>query len=458
MTRAFLYIMILALAGCQGPNPNPETPEKAEASTAAVDLGMHPDWTAQSSIYEVNIRQHTPEGTLNAFAEKLPELKELGVEILWLMPVQPIGVKNRKGGLGSYYSISDYTAINPEFGTMEDFKNLVKEAHDMGFKVILDWVANHTAYDHVWTETRPEWYTRVDGEIVSPNDDWTDVADLNYDAPGLRQAMRESMKFWVKEADIDGFRCDVAYMVPMEFWNRTRAALDSLKPVFMLAEAEGPEFHDQGFDMTYGWELHHLMNEIAAGNRKLTALDEYREKEDSLYGPNDYRMFFTTNHDENSWNGTIEDRLGKNAKNFFVLCATFPNSMPLVYSGQEYGLNKALSFFEKDTVVATDSSLFDWYAQIIGLKMAHPSLKMGRLQGDYQGLSADENSFGYLREKDGNLLVVALNFGDIPATVTLPPDIDASALEDAFTAEPAKLNGAEIELDPHSYKLFSLTP
>ena len=356
MKKLTAIIACIGLLSCQGPAETSDTGNGDKKPTIS-DLGMHPEWTEQSSIYEVNIRQHTPEGTINAFAEKLPEIKDLGVEILWIMPIQPIGIKNRKGPLGSYYSISDYTAVNPEFGNMDDFKNLVNKAHDMGFKVILDWVANHSSFDNVWIEDHRDWYTQVDGEIISPNDDWTDVADLNYDNPAMRQAMLDAMKFWVEEADIDGYRCDVAFEVPMEFWNNTRAALDSIKPVFMLAEAEGPEFHAEAFDMTYGWEFHHIINKIAAGEMELSALDEYQAKMDTTYTRNDFRMFFTTNHDENSWNGTIRERMGENGKNFFVLCTTFPNGMPLLYSGQEYGLDKRLRFFDKDTIEATDSSL-----------------------------------------------------------------------------------------------------
>lgn len=387
-----------------------------EESENTVEMGMHPAWTRQSSIYEVNIRQHTPEGTLTAMREKLPELQKLGVKILWLMPVQPIGVKNRKGELGSYYSIKDYTAVNPEFGTMDDFKDFVTAAHDLGFKVILDWVANHSAWDAKWMENHKDWYTQKDGEVVAPVDDWSDVADLNYDNMEMRKAMRNAMKFWVDSTDIDGFRCDVAYMVPMEFWNKTRAALDSIKPVFMLAEAEGPEFHEEAFDMTYGWELHHLMNEIAKGEKKVTAIDSYVVKVDSLYPDNAFRMYFTTNHDENSWNGTVYERMGDNAKNFFLLSTTLPQAMPLIYSGQEYGLDKALAFFKKDTMSGTDTSLFEWYSQVVELKMSHPTLMMEPYAGRYERLanSKNEKLFAFKRIKGDDELLVVLNFSEDP--------------------------------------------
>lgn len=454
MKNALILFLLLLMAGCQSPEA-PAADRNATEEPAA-DLGMHPEWTAQSSIYEVNIRQHTPEGTINAFIEKLPEIKELGVEILWIMPIQPIGVKNRKGPLGSYYSISDYTAVNPEFGTMEDFKNLVNKAHEMDLKVILDWVANHSSFDNAWMEEHVDWYTQVDGKVVPPNKDWTDVADLNYDSPGLRKAMREAMKFWVSDADIDGFRCDVAFEVPMDFWDNTREALDSIKPVFMLAEAEGPEFHTKAFDMTYGWEFHHIINQIAAGEKELSALDEYKAKMDTLYSRNDFRMFFTTNHDENSWNGTVQERMAENALNFFVLCTTFPDGMPLIYSGQEYGLNKRLRFFDKDTVTATDSSLYNWYRNMINLKMTNPTLKMGNLQGSYQRITrADDEVFSFLREKDGQKLVVAINFGGREATFTLPDEMAGAVLKDAVTGEQLTAEEGKIKVAAHHYALIT---
>lgn len=457
MKKIAALLSVSVILSCQGPTPPADSNADDRAEVTTPDLGMHTDWTAQSSIYEVNIRQHTPEGTIAAFAEKLPEIKELGVEILWIMPVQPIGEKNRKGPLGSYYSISDYTAVNPEFGTMEDFKAFVDEAHDMGFKVILDWVANHSSFDNVWMEDHKGWYTQVDGVVISPNEDWTDVADLNYDNTDMRKAMRQAMKFWVEEADIDGYRCDVAFEVPMDFWNNTRMALDSIKPVFMLAEAEGPEFHEQAFDMTYGWEFHHIINEIAAGEKELSALDEYQSRMDTLYNKNDFRMFFTTNHDENSWNGTINERMGENAQNFFVLCATFPNGMPLVYSGQEYGLDKRLRFFDKDTIEATDSSLYDWYRQIVQLKMSDPTLKMGNLQGDYTRLTDTEGEvFAFVRQKGKEQLVVALNFGDDPGVLRLPTEMSENTYEDPATRQAVEMDAGTITLEPHNYKLLRL--
>ncbi len=242
--------------------------------TAQAQPVQHPHsaWTRNASIYEVNIRQFTPEGTIAAFEKHLPRLAKMGVKILWVMPVQPIGVKNRKGTMGSYYSIRDYTAVNPEFGTQADFNHMVKAAHALGMKVILDWVANHTAWDNVWTVSHPDWYKKnARGELTSYEYDngreieyWTDVIGLDYRQPALWDAMIGAMKFWVTTSDIDGFRCDVASLVPTPFWVRARAQLDAVKPLFMLAESNDPAIH-AAFDMTYDWKLFDTFADIAQG-------------------------------------------------------------------------------------------------------------------------------------------------------------------------------------------------
>ncbi|HSD63257.1 MAG TPA: alpha-amylase family glycosyl hydrolase, partial [Ignavibacteriaceae bacterium] len=309
----------------------------------------HPTWSYNLSIYEVNTRQYTQEGTFKAFDSHIKDLKDIGVGIIWFMPINPIGEKNRKGSLGSYYSVKNYKEVNPEFGTLEDFKETVKQIHSMGMYVIIDWVANHTAWDNVWTKEHPDFYTRDSlGNFAPPVKDWTDVIDLNYDNKELWKNMIDAMKYWVQECDIDGFRCDVAGMVPMEFWKSARIELEKIKKVFLLAEAEGPQYHE-AFDMTYSWELLHLMNDVAKGKKSVQAVRDYFTKEKDQYPPDAYRMRFTTNHDENTWNGTEFERMGAAAETFDVFTCVI-SGMPLVYSGQEAGLNKRLKFFEKDTI------------------------------------------------------------------------------------------------------------
>jgi glycosidase len=358
--RVLIAFTILALTAC-APAQRPRAATAAVPTAVVVD---HPAWSRAATIYEVNVRQYTPDGTFAAFRQHLPRLKGLGVDILWLMPVQPIGKVNRKGTLGSYYSISDYTAVNPEYGTGADFKALVNAAHQQGMKVILDWVPNHTAFDHAWITQHPDWYVhRADGSISNARDneghetDWTDVAELNYDSRQMRQAMVAGMRWWLDTMGVDGFRCDVAGGVPNDFWAEARRALRTSRPdLFMLAEAESPSMHAT-FDMTYGWELHHLLNDIAQGKKGTSALDAYFAKQERTYPPDAYRMYFTSNHDENSWSGTEFERMGANHLVAFVVSATAESSMPLLYTGQEVSMRKRLRFFDKDTVDWSGPSL-----------------------------------------------------------------------------------------------------
>jgi glycosidase len=381
----------------------------------------HVAWSRHANIYEVNIRQYTPEGTFKAFEKHLPRLQKMGVKILWLMPINPIGEKNRKGSLGSYYSVQNYEAVNPHFGTLNDLKALVKDAHDRGMHVIIDWVANHTAWDNVWVKEHPEWYKKdKDGNFVSPFD-WTDVIALNYDNPDLRKAMINAMIYWVKNADIDGFRCDVAGMVPVDFWNEARTALDKVKPVFMLAEDEdNTALVKQAFDMNYAWKMLHLMNDIAQGKKKAADIWDYLKWNNETFAPDVYRMYFTSNHDENSWNGTAFERLGEAFKVFTVFDYTIPG-MPLIYSGQEAGNDKRLRFFEKDTLQWDKLPYAAFYTRLNHLKTKNAVLENGKEGGKLIPLSkgVNDNIFAFYRQKGDKQLVVILNLSRDPQEFTV---------------------------------------
>ncbi len=401
----------------------------------------HPEWSKNASIYEVNIRQYTPEGTFKAFQKHLPEIKKMGIDILWLMPINPIGKLNRKGSLGSYYSISDYNTINPEFGNLNDFKNLVNAAHKIGMKVIIDWVADHTSWDNVWTKSHPDFYLKdKNGNFKSPVEDWTDVIGLNYKNPKLWVAMENAMEYWVKECNIDGFRCDVAGMVEMPFWNFVREELKKIRPVFMLAEAEGPKFHEHAFDMTYAWELHDIMKKIYAGKMTVNNLDKYYQKENSQYNPDAYRMVFTSNHDENTWNGTVFERFGDAAETFAVFCGVV-KGMPLVYSGQEAGMNKRLRFFDKDTINWKQSDFREIYTKLIHLKLENKALWNGIAGGEMNRLNTndDTNIFAFEREKDGNKIVAVFNLSNKDKEAKINSDKLSGMFTNLFTGKKVKL-------------------
>jgi len=450
MKKYYLLIAVLAfLLGACTNAPKTQNPAVGDEQALA--------WSEDAVMYEVNVRQYTPEGTFNAFASELPRLKELGVEILWFMPIHPIGAENRKGTLGSYYSIKDYKAVNPEFGTFADFKNLVAQAHEMGFKVLIDCVANHTAWDHVWMKAHKDWYTQDSlGNVVPPVADWSDVADLNYDNPDLRAAMLDAMKFWVAEADIDGYRCDYAGGVPTDFWEEARAALDEIKPVFMLAEDQDHlDLLNHAFDCNYGWTMHHYMNEIYSGEKSVSDIKSYFAQVDSTYPAGKYALQFTSNHDENSWNGTAYERLGDAVKTFAVLSFTVPG-MPLIYNGQEAGLNKRLEFFEKDIIDwQRDTSMAGLYRELIGLKQNNKALWNGKAGGDIQFIetSDPEKLLAFKRVKGDNEVTVLMNLSgeNLSGTVHL----DAGTYKDYFTGKETIVGEDQpMQLKPWEYLVF----
>jgi glycosidase len=460
---AFVTRAALMRACSPAESPSADTTRQPASSTTAVDTVAHPAWSRSAVIYEVNVRQYTPEGTLAALQAHLPRLDSLGVDILWMMPVQPIGKKNRKGKLGSYYSIADYTAVNPEFGTLSHFKGLVSAAHAQGMKVILDWVPNHTAFDHPWITQHKDYYvSRPDGTIVNARDneghdtDWTDVAELNYDNPNLRRDMIAAMRWWIDSTDVDGFRMDVAGGVPMDFWLQARPALRASKPdLFMLAEAEDPRMHAV-FDMTYGWELHHLLNEVARGKKRTSALDAYFARQDTLYRPGAYRMYFTSSHDENSWNGSEFERMGANHLPAFVLAATVRNSMPMLYSGQEASMRKRLRFFEKDTVDWKGASLSDFYRTVFDLKHRQPALANGAAGGAQTVLrTSGDRVYAYTRTLGANTVLTALNFGDAPVSMQYEGLSAAGDFTDWFTKATVALAArGSVDVPAHGYRVL----
>ncbi len=409
MPALFTSFFMLVFTGCNS-NVN------KNKNSVEVIKPRHPEWSKKSNIYEVNIRQYTPEGTINAFMRHLPRLKAMKVDILWLMPIFPIGEKNRKGSLGSYYAVKDYRAVNPEFGTLDDLKRLVKECHKQGMYVILDWVANHTAWDNAWATEHPGWYEKDEnGNFKSPYD-WTDVIQLNYNNADMRKAMTEAMRYWIVNAGIDGFRCDVAGMVPVDFWNNAKEELDKTKHIFMLAEdEENVELLKKAFDMNYTWKMMHLMNGIAKGENKAGEIQDYFKWNNELFEKDMYRMYFTSNHDENSWNGTAFERLGKAFEVFTVFDYTIPG-MPLTYSGQEAGNNKRLRFFDKDTIDWIKIPYSGFYAKLNELKHNNKALWNGEYGGSFNILDnmGNENIFAFYREKDNNQVVTILNLSDNP--------------------------------------------
>lgn len=436
-------LAVLTLFSCKN-----ETEKSAENSKTEI-ANFSPDVEENAVIYEVNIRQYSPEGTFNAFTKDIPQLKELGVKIIWVMPIFPISQTKRKatGGddskfasempaaeqhkyLGSYYAVSDFKKVNPEFGTIEDFRNLVKTAHDNGIYVILDWVPNHTGWDHVWIKNHPEYYTKnAKGEIIDPINPetgkswgWSDVADLNYDNQGLRKEMTADMLHWIKNENIDGFRCDVASNVPLDYWQQAIPQLRKEKNIFMLAEAWEPELLKDGlFDMAYGWEAHHTMNRIAQGKNSVKDWDKLILDNQKKYNTNDILMNFVDNHDENSWNGTTKSRLAKAEEAMTALSYVMPG-MPLIYSGNEYSLNHSLKFFEKDSIPKTKGAAWELRRKLGKLKTENSALNGGKKSASYKKIKTpnDTEILAFERKKNGEKIIYIANLSDKTISTSLP--------------------------------------
>lgn len=438
--------VLLFVSACSGPKPTPST-------------FPHPEWSYNQTIYEVNVRQFSQEGTFKAVEARLEEIKDLGVGILWFMPIHPIGEVNRKGSLGSYYSVRDYFDVNPEFGTKEDFRDLVEAAHQLGLYVIIDWVANHTAWDNPVASSNPDFFEKdLEGNFIPPRGtDWDDVIQLDYNNPAVHDYMISALRYWVEEFNIDGYRCDVADMVPVAFWNRARVELDAIKPVFMLAEAENPEHHVSAFDMSYAWNMHHTFNSIANGSKPVVAIDELLIREKELFPSDAFRMNFTSNHDENSWNGTVFERMGDATRTFAVL-ATLMDGMPLIYNGQEAGMRKRLEFFEKDPIDWSDPDNFrDFYSRLFRLRISNEALFLADRGGPLQRIDSDqpEQIYAFMRSKNGSRVVVILNLSAQPVTATLASAALAGTYTNLFTDDVTVLTGmTELAMQPWEYLVY----
>ncbi len=418
----------------------------------------HVDWVYNSVVYEMNVRQQTQEGTFAAAEERLPFLKELGVDIIWLMPIHPIGEKGRKGTLGSYYAIKNYREINPEFGTMADFERFLNKAHELGFKVILDYVANHTSPDAAWVTEKPaEWYVRDSvGEPVVQYD-WWDIAKLNYASEDVRKEMKEVQKFWI-EKGVDGFRCDVAGEMPDDFWTESWNEIRAINPdVYFLAEGEGSNFHADGFDACYAWKLKDVMNNIAQGKQTTGDLKQWIEEFTTEYPREAIQLMFTSNHDENSWSGTEFERLGAAAKTFAALTYVLPQGQPLIYTGQEVGYDHRFEFFEKDPIPAWEANEYtDFYRTLNQLRHTTPSLWAGEKGGEVVYLTGVvEEVLAFTREVEGSKTLCLFNLSAEPQSV-IPTVEAAGEYTCAMTGEKATIEaGKELHLEPWAYMILT---
>jgi len=450
----YIYVLLIA-ATFQACSSKPAT--DASDTKPATSTVTFPEKIADGTIYEVNIRQHTAQGTINAFIKDLPRLKKLGIKTLWIMPAQPIGVKNRKLPLGSYYSISDYRKVNPEFGTDADFKNLVSETHALDMYVILDWVPNHTAWDHPWVTAHPEYYAHDVKGNIAHEADWDDIALLDHTHPAVRAAMIDEMKYWVTNFDIDGFRCDHAgHEIPLYFWEEARAAIDPVKNLFWLAEWEGARMHLE-FDGTYAWGLLHLTDKFKKGEANANDVDKWINEDLKEYGQKPFRLTMITNHDENSWQGTEFERYGEGVKTFATFIFTAYGA-PMLYSGQEVGLDKRLKFFSKDTINWSDPKQFQpFYKKLVSLHTENKALWAGQYGAMPVRINGPEDTFVYAfnRTKENNTVIGILNMSDKTQDFHLTDSGSAGSYNDYFSGERFEISTSKaLKLSPWQYLIF----
>lgn len=422
----------------------------------------HPEWSYNAVLYEMNIRQMTTEGTFKAATAHLERLKNLGVDVIWLMPVFPIGIKNRKGALGSFYSVRDYCAVNEEFGSMAEFDTFVETAHNLGLKVILDWVANHTSRDNKWLTNKPlDWYERDDdGEAKIPWD-WSDTAQLNYQNKEVWQGQIEAMKFWITEHNIDGFRCDMAMLTPIEFWQVVRFSLQQIKPdIFLLAEAEEDNLFQNAFDACYSWNLHHVMCDVAQNKTKVFALRDRIYTDLRRFPKWSMRMTFTSNHDENSWSGSEFTRFGNALEPMTALTFLLPQSMPLIYTGQEVGYDHSFAFFEKDAIPNFDENRYtELYRKLCAIYHSHRALQSADRGGSF--IEIDNNApdclMTFVREVEGDRVVVIANLSPYTIFGDFHTGIYAGEYTDAMTENKVTLyEHMWGDIAPWSYKILYL--
>ncbi len=420
------------------------------------------EWTRDAVIYQLNTRQFTTEGTFAATEAQLPRLADMGVDIIWLMPIHPIGEVNRKGEMGSPYAVRDYRAVNPDLGTEEEFRAFVDEAHRLGLKVILDWVANHSAWDNPLTEQHPDWYTRTpEGELMPPQGtDWVDTVDFDYSQPALREYMTESLAYWVREFDIDGYRADVAGYVPLDFWETARAELNAIKPVFMLAEWQTRDLHRNAFDATYAWGWKEAMQELVANGSGAGPIRGYYAAQATTWPSAAYRMVYTDNHDQNSWDGVASDIYGP-AYEAAIALSFVGNGIPLIYNGQEADLDRQLEFFKKDEIEWREGRYDNLFRQLIALKTQERALWNGRYGAPMIEVpnSASDKVFSFVRGERGERILAVFNLSGEAQDIEFSLARHTGSYTDALSGEEAVFGESEgeaygISLDPWGYRIF----
>ncbi|WP_299106897.1 alpha-amylase family glycosyl hydrolase [uncultured Winogradskyella sp.] len=404
-------------------------------------------------IYQVNLRAFSEEGTINGVRDRLSHIKSLGANVVYLMPIYPVGQLNSVGELGSPYSVKDYKSVSSEYGTLEDLRALVEEAHAMDMAVILDWVANHSSWDNAWINNHPEWYLKDEsGNITEPpGTGWNDVAQLDFDNSELRDAMIDAMSYWVYNANIDGFRCDYADGVQQSFWAEAITSIRSIKTqnMLMLAEGTRKNHFDVGFDFTFGFGYFDALKRVFSEGNPATSIQDVNASEyDNIYN-NDYRIVrYTSNHDVNITDGTpIELFGGKPGSMATFVVAAYMKSMPMIYNGQEIGYTQRIPFFNHTPIdwSTADADMFAQYQQIIDFRKNSEAIK----KGVYNGYSSNAVA-AFTMKTDNETVLVLSNLTNSNVNYIVPASLSVDSWTNAFTEQSMTLN-TEVTLSPYQY-------
>jgi len=449
---AFTILLVVGLARCR---PSPD-----RAGSAAIDGVGEPAWVQDATVYEVFVPDASEEGTFRGLIGRLDEIQQMGINTLWLMPIHPVGEKRRKddiGALGSPYSIRDYYTVNPDYGTKEDFRALVDSVHARDMHIIIDLVANHTAWDHPWLKKHPDMYSDgpIDGFTVpvlnGDTTDWTDVVELDFDSPRTRREMIDVMQYWVREFNIDGYRCDVAHAVPLDFWENAIDSVEVHKEVLMLAEAAEPEMHEVGFDQSYAWPFYGALKRVWEDEAPVRTLATQVDTTLDNMVAGAKRLRFTTNHDETMWDApppALFDGL-EGSKAAFVLATSMPGA-PLVYNGQELGVTDSVSFFARTPYGWTQQpEIRGFYRTYLNLYRDSPALQEGGLTVHTPDA---EDVLVYERSTNDDTILAAVNVRDTSATVPVPDAYADASLTSALTGE--TVDGEEMSLGAYGYRLL----
>ncbi|MDQ6470165.1 alpha-amylase family glycosyl hydrolase [Flavobacterium sp. LHD-80] len=454
----FILLFALAFISCSSSDDNPKTDPKPDPGTGYQQYGTAFDKVPANEdavIYQVNIRSFSPEGNLKGVQNRLDSIRKLGANVIYLMPIYPVGQVKMAGKLGSPYSVKDYKAVNATFGTLDDLRSLVTEAHSKNMAVILDWIANHTSWDNQWITAHSDWYQKdANGNIIiPPGTNWQDVAQLNYTNNDMKKAMIDAMSYWVYNANIDGFRCDAADFVPQAFWSQAITEIRKIKnqKMIMMAEGTRANHYDAGFDYTFGFSYFDALKKVFSEAQPASYLQTESSKEYGQLDSSKRIVRYITNHDVNLSDGTPLELFGgkKGSLAAFVIASSM-KSVPMIYGGQEIGYAKRIDYFDKIAIdwSTTDFEMLKEYKKIIAFRNTSEALRKGKITG-----YSSNDATVFTMETTADKVLIVANVKNKAVKYTTSTALANTSWVDALTGSPITI-GAEINLAAYQYLIL----